>query len=183
VLLQGKDEAIVRGLTRFWFSFQEGSRLRAHEQEVQDMLELDSKNFPPGQGRGQGCRQQSTRCGILVVDDDEGVRSLLNFTMRQQGFAVWLAADGQEALDLYRHHRDTIDVVLLDVRMPGMDGPQTLAKLHQLNPQICCCFMSGDLGSYTEGQLGNLGARAVLLKPFHLGQLARVLWELANHEE
>jgi CheY-like chemotaxis protein len=47
---------------------------------------------------------------------------------------VWLAAGGQEALDLYQRHREAIDVVLLDVRMPGLDGPQTLAALRALNP-------------------------------------------------
>ncbi len=57
--------------------------------------------------------------GLLVVDDDAGVRGVLYGWMRLQGFAVWLAADGREALELYRRHRVSIDVVLLDVRMPG----------------------------------------------------------------
>jgi CheY-like chemotaxis protein len=121
--------------------------------------------------------------GILVVDDEECVRGTLNLALRPQGFAVWLAANGPEALELYRHHRETIDAVLLDVRMPGLDGPQTLAGLKELNPQVRCCFMSGDLGSYTEERLRNLGAAAVLLKPFRLPEVTQVLWELASHPE
>ena len=155
------------------------------------MLESADRNSPPlreaGQGRladAAGLPETSLvtprACGILVIDDEEGVRGVLNVRLRQQGFAVWLAADGHEALDLYRRHREDIDVVLLDVRMPGPDGPQTLAALQQLNPQVRCCFMSGDLGSYTEWGLCNLGAAAVIRKPFRPDDVAQMLWELAR---
>jgi CheY-like chemotaxis protein len=114
---------------------------------------------------------------ILVVDDEPTLREMLNLGMRQQGFAVWLAADGLEALDQYRRHRETIDVVLMDVWMPGLDGPQALVALRQLNPRIRCCFMSGDLGSYTETSLCDLGAAAVLRKPFQLFDVVQLLWD------
>src|SRR5437016_1778549 len=106
--------------------------------------------------------------GILVVDDEVCMRGVLTIAMRQQGFVVWLAAACLEALDLYRLHHEAIDVVLMDVRMPGQDGPQTLAALQEVNPQIRCCFMTGDLGNYTEERLRSLGAAAVLRKPFRL---------------
>jgi CheY-like chemotaxis protein len=121
--------------------------------------------------------------GILVVDDEACVRDILNLGMRQRGFAVSLAANGQEALDLYRRHRSAIDVVLMDVRMPGLSGPQTLAGLQELNPQIRCCFMSGDFGSHTEAILGNSGAATVFSKPFRLHEVIEMLWELAERPE
>ena len=117
--------------------------------------------------------------GILVVDDEECVRGMLKAGMRQEGFIVWLAADGQEAIEQYRGHDQDIDVVLLDVRMPKLDGPQTLAALHELNPQIPCCFMSGDPGSYDEEKLRELGATALFRKPFRLPEVAPVLRRLA----
>ena len=120
--------------------------------------------------------------GVLIVDDEAGIRGVLNAWMRQQGFAVWLAADGRQAIELYRHHHESIDVVLLDVRMPGLDGPQTLAALQALRPEVRCCFMSGDLGTYTAEALENLGGGAVLRKPFHLAEAARVLCELASKD-
>jgi two-component system, OmpR family, response regulator len=118
--------------------------------------------------------------GILIVDDEFSLRHMLNIGMRQQGFAVWVAAGGQEALELYRCHHESIDVVLLDVRMPGLDGPRTLAALRELNPQVRCCFMSGDPGSYTEAALRDVGAAAVLPKPFHLAEVGRMLLEVAG---
>src|SRR5690349_11978266 len=78
------------------------------------------------------------RHGVLVVDDQEGVRGVLGAMLRQEGFAVWLAADGWEAIDLYRSRRAAIDLVLLDVRMPGLDGPATLAALRGLDPRVRC---------------------------------------------
>src|SRR5262245_55107189 len=68
---------------------------------------------------------------ILVVDDEPMIRKLLQLQLQQQGFGVLVAADGREALVLYQARRSTIALVLLDVRMPDLDGPQTLAALRQ----------------------------------------------------
>jgi len=118
--------------------------------------------------------------GVLVVDDEEVLRGLLSIVLRQHGFAVWVAADGDEALELYWQHRESIHVVLLDVRMPERDGPQTLSALREVHPRIRCCFMSGDLGGYTEEALLGMGAATVFRKPFHLAEVARVLLVLAS---
>jgi CheY-like chemotaxis protein len=151
------------------------------------VLELEPKApAPPGTESGLLARSAEPSPvtpradGLLVVDDDEGVRGVLAVLMRHQDFAVWVAADGQEALDLYRRHREVIDVVLLDVRMPGMDGPGTLAALRELNPRMRCCFMSGDLGDYTEEGLCHLGAATLFRKPFRPAEAAQVLRELAK---
>ena len=118
--------------------------------------------------------------GVLVVDDDPEVREAVKEGLRLHGFAVWLAADGQEALDLYRYHCETIDVALVDVCMPGLDGPRTLAALQVLSPKIRCCFMTGYLGTYTEQGLRRLGADAVFMKPFLLSEVAEVLRTVAR---
>lgn len=125
-------------------------------------------------------RVTSRKCGILVVDEEGQVRDVRHVALRHQGFAVWLAANGQEALDLYRRHHEIIDVVLLNVPRPGPDGPQTLVALQELSPRIRCCFLSGDLGSYAEWMLWQLGAASVLRKPLRPAQIAQVLWELAG---
>src|SRR5262245_8510334 len=83
--------------------------------------------------------------GILVVDDDRVVRALLNVLLNRHGCVVWLTADGYQALKVYEGHRQDIDLVFLDVHMAGLDGPHTLTALRQLNPQLRCCFMSGDI--------------------------------------
>jgi DNA-binding NtrC family response regulator len=118
--------------------------------------------------------------GVLVVDDDLGIRTLLNIVLREQGFAVWLTADGYQALKAYRGHRADIDLVLIDVRMPGLNGPQTLAALQQLNPQLHFCFMTGDPGRYTEQELMERSAERIIYKPFRLGEVAELVGQLVS---
>src|SRR5581483_4555859 len=116
----------------------------------------------------QATPAKSPGYGLLVVDDEPYVRDVLNIATRQRGFATFLAAGGLEALELYWRYRRTIDVVLMDVRMPGLDGPHTLSALLDLEPHLCCCFMSGDTGPYTQKMIGELGVAAVIRKPFRL---------------
>src|SRR5262249_43460854 len=87
--------------------------------------------------------------GILVVDDDPSIVLLLGVWLKNKGFTVWQANDGAEALKVYQEHKDSIAIVLLDVRMPGMDGPETLAALQTMDGAIQACFMSGDTGEYS----------------------------------
>lgn len=117
--------------------------------------------------------------GILVVDDNEDVRSVLQCVLSQAGFSVWLASSGREALEVYRNRDITIDVVLLDVCMPDLDGPQTLAAMQQVTPRVVCCFMTGHAGSHTDRDLRGRGAVAVFTKPFRIPELIEALWEIA----
>ena len=121
----------------------------------------------------------SRKHGILIVEGDEGLRTLLNTWLMDQGYGVWMAATGLEAIDLYTHNRDAISVVLLDVDIPEMDGPHTLVALRELNPRICCCFMNGNHDGYSEMDLLNMGAESVLRKPFRMTELDQMLWKYA----
>src|SRR6266404_9685114 len=76
---------------------------------------------------------------ILVVDDDAGIRNFLKVGLPQFGFQVLAVADGEEAVRLYEINRDSIQGVLLDIRMPGLDGPQTLLAMQQIAPDVPCC--------------------------------------------
>jgi CheY-like chemotaxis protein len=123
-------------------------------------------------------RQLHERPGVLVVDDEHFVRIMVQLGLERNGFEAWLAANGREAIQLYRMHRDRIAVVLLDVRMPGLDGPRTLEALRELNPAVQACFMSGDPGAYESNELLQRGAACVIAKPFDLNELAKVLQRL-----
>jgi CheY-like chemotaxis protein len=118
--------------------------------------------------------------GVLVVDDDALLRNLMSTVLQRCGFSVWTAANGAEALVAYRQHRERIAVVLMDVRMPGQDGPTTLVQLRQLNPTLCCCFMSGHTGDYTLDDLLACGASFCFDKPFRVDEVARTLLQLAK---
>lgn len=126
---------------------------KARPQEV-----LDAADGGPSNSRNPG---------ILLADDMALILTLLKFELESRGFAVWLAVDGDDALDLYRRHGTKIDLVLLDVQMPGLDGPHTLEALQRINPDVVACFMTGNAGRYSEEDLLERGAACIFNKPFH----------------
>lgn len=79
---------------------------------------------------------------ILVVDDSEEVRDLLGVVLKQHGYEVLLAADGESALQVYRRHRGVIHLLIIDVVMPGMTGPKLAEKFATLRPDIKVLFVS-----------------------------------------
>jgi CheY-like chemotaxis protein len=109
---------------------------------------------------------------ILVVEDERAVRSLLQAPLCGLGYDVLAAAGGAEAVDLYRLAGGRVGLVLLDVRMPGLDGVGTLDALRALDPAVNCLFMSGNTEPYTESHLARRSGRGLLRKPFRREQLA-----------
>ena len=121
---------------------------------------------------------------LLVVEDEAAVLKLMEVALRHYGFAVKLAASGQEAIDLYQRHHQTIALTLLDVQMPDLDGPDTLAALQKINPGVRFCFISGHTGKYSAEELRAMGAAHIFQKPFaSLSLFARLLWRLVSSDQ
>ena len=110
---------------------------------------------------------------VLVVDDDGSIRTIVGQYLEHCGFAVKLAASGAEALEIYR--ADPSAIVLVDIRMPGLDGLATLAALKEINPDCACCMMSGGLDDSTGEELQTAGATVVIKKPFSPAQLRQLI--------
>src|SRR5262249_49112716 len=117
---------------------------------------------------------------VLVVDDEPLLRGLLDAALRRHGYGVLLADNGAAAVRLYRDRRERIGLVLLDVRMPVLDGPQTLRALQQIDPAVRCCFMSGNVGDHAPDDLLALGALHFLEKPFRLDDLLAAVGRLVS---
>ncbi|MEW9797265.1 PAS domain-containing hybrid sensor histidine kinase/response regulator [Alteromonas sp. CYL-A6] len=107
-----------------------------------------------------------TKPVILVVDDEALLREICGEFINNLGYQGVFAGEGDEAVNLYRQHQQDIDVVILDMMMPGMTGEQTLTQLLAINPDVKVIISSGSLlGEQTERLLLH-GAQAVLQKPF-----------------
>jgi len=118
---------------------------------------------------------------VLVVEDNKEVGLMLDLALRSYGFVVRLALTGREAVEIYRAQHQSIALVLLDVQMPELDGPGTLAVIQTINPEVQCCFMSGYTGKYSTKELLDMGAVHVLPKPFvSLSLLTRLLWDMVD---
>jgi two-component system, OmpR family, response regulator len=123
-------------------------------------------------------RTKPPRGSVLIVDDDETMRRLLELALLRYDFRVYQAGDGREAIDLFRRFGKDIDVVVLDVRMPGYGGPETLADLRQIQPDLRAVFVTGYTGEHSEEELLAQGASRIFHKPFPLIEFADYLRQL-----
>ena len=109
---------------------------------------------------------------ILLVDDEATLRELVAVMLRTLGYEVVTAADGAAAMAHYEHHAPAIDLVLLDMTMPRMNGHDTLIAMQALNPQVRVLLMSGYAQSDELNDSLRRGALGVLHKPFDLSALS-----------
>ncbi len=110
---------------------------------------------------------------VLVVDDEDDFREVTSKRLTKRGLKVWDAESGAKALEILQESR--IDVVLLDVKMPGMYGIETLRHIRNLKPLIEVVLLTGhaSVDSGIEGM--KLGAFDYLMKPIELEPLLEKL--------
>jgi CheY-like chemotaxis protein len=109
--------------------------------------------------------------GVLLVDDERMIRSAGKSLLEMLGHTVHVAEGGREALELYGRYRDAIDVVLLDLSMPEMDGAAVMAELKRINPDLPIVICTGYPSESEYVALLGAGAAALLQKPFGAKQL------------
>lgn len=114
---------------------------------------------------------------VLVVDDEDLLRTLLRETLERQGFRVISAEDGATALQRFRETPD-VDLVLLDLRMPRMDGVETCREIRRLSGSVPVLMMSGHQdGQMLQGVAG-LEIQGFLQKPFRASELGERLQQI-----
>jgi DNA-binding NtrC family response regulator len=104
---------------------------------------------------------------VLVVDDEEGVRNLLQRILEGAGFNVVTAADGQETLETISEPNLEIGVLLLDIKMPGLSGIEVLQRVSIEHPLICVIMVSAMVDTTTAVEAMKLGAYDYVTKPFN----------------
>ncbi|HWY14203.1 MAG TPA: ATP-binding protein [Rhizomicrobium sp.] len=109
---------------------------------------------------------------ILLVEDEEAVRSFAARALKLRGYRVLEAAGGEEALELVSRHEGAIHLLITDVVMPNMDGPTLVRALKRLRPDMAVIFMSGYAEEAFRRHDENAAELHFLAKPFGLKQLA-----------
>ncbi len=104
--------------------------------------------------------------GLLVVDDEEGVRRAIQKALGKENYEVFLAPSGNEAIAIVKEHPAEIAICISDFKMPGLDGLQTLATIGSINPDITRIMLTGY--ATLEGAIAatNEGIDGFLTKPF-----------------
>lgn len=100
---------------------------------------------------------------ILVVDDDEMMRTVLSKLLTTAGYLVFAAADGAEALQLVRDH--SIKVAFLDLNLPDMNGIALCREIRQANPVICCFAVTGHRSLFELAECREAGFEDYFVKP------------------
>ena len=110
------------------------------------------------------------RTKILVIDDDESLRRVLEYNLAQEGYAVLTAASGEQGLDHLR--KEGADLVVTDVRMAGMDGLRVMEEVRKLDPSIQVIILTAFGTIETAIQAIRQGADDYVTKPFALAEIS-----------
>ena len=120
---------------------------------------------------------------ILVVDDDQQVRTMIKLTLERDGYGVTEASDGSEAVKIYQ--QETFDLVITDIVMPGKEGIETIMELRGLNPGAQIIAISGGGRISPEDYLTwaqRFGVARTFTKPVDRAQLLEAVAELIPEE-
>ncbi len=107
---------------------------------------------------------------VMLVDDEPMIRNLGKITLERHGYKVLLAGDGQEAMAMYRNHREEISLVVLDLTMPLMTGQEVVREMRKIDPEVRVLFASGySADSFSGGDMS--GILGFLQKPYRPDEL------------
>jgi len=120
----------------------------------------------PAPGPGIQSFRPSKPASVLLVDDDESMLELGRELLHEVGYQVRVASDGREALEIFREHAQTIDLVILDLVMPEMDGGETYLAMKDLRPDVKAMFCTGYLPEQVVGGLLDEEDLRAIQKPF-----------------
>ncbi len=122
---------------------------------------------------------QQTQPRILVIDDDEGVRTTLEIMLQEAGLDVLMARDGNQGLELFLAH--PVDMVITDMLMPLKSGNETISEIRRRNPRVPIIAMSGGRMAEKGNRLAAArknGADRVIEKPFDYDALSALVHDL-----
>ena len=117
---------------------------------------------------------------VLVADDEDGLREMLQMVLALEGYDVIEAADGLAAVEAFAARAGEVAVVLLDVQMPRLGGLQTLVRIRELAPQVPVILGTGYVGDAELDALRRAGADEMLTKPYEMRDLLDRLDRLAR---
>ena len=113
---------------------------------------------------------------VLVIDDEPGIRNLLDTLLSRKGYDVVLADGGRKGLELFRRERP--DAVVLDLKMPEMDGVTVLTQLRNADQKLPVIILTGAGTPETERQMSALGVSEFIEKEFSMHRLGDALKRL-----
>ncbi len=120
---------------------------------------------------------------ILIVEDEVTLRDLLHALLKSQGYSVITAGDGQEAVELYREHGNSILAVITDMGLPLLSGEDTFKQIHSLNPDAKVILASGYIDPENKSELMKSGVSAFIQKPYTPNHVLHILHQVVDAKQ
>jgi CheY-like chemotaxis protein len=117
---------------------------------------------------------------VLLVDDEEVVRQVAASMLKSLGFDVLEATDGQEAVEIFRKHKNEITLVLLDLTMPRMSGEETFDEIRKIIPDACIMLSSGYTEQDAVNRFEGKGLAGFVQKPYKYEELKKKISATLN---
>jgi PAS domain S-box-containing protein len=117
---------------------------------------------------------------ILLVDDEQALTDAAAEFMKQYGFTVLTGSSGEEALDVFNSNRESVDLVIMDLGMPGMGGKACLQELLKINPHLNVIIASGYADPAVEHDVTALGACSFVRKPYQFKDILTKVHQFIN---
>lgn len=124
---------------------------------------------------------KSAAGSVLVVENEPFMREAIEDILDSVGIEVFSAEDGHEGVDTYLTNIDKIELVILDMRLPGMAGPETLQMLRSINPLLKVIIASGYEKKEVERQLKGQTTDYILRKPYDAQSLLNTVQTILGH--
>lgn len=118
---------------------------------------------------------------ILVVDDDEGIRKVLETILNEEGYIVETAKDGKEAIE--KAKASFYNLALIDIRLPDMEGTKLLSRMKDSVPRMRKIMLTGYPSLQNAIEALNKGADAYILKPFDMTKVLETIKEQLKKQE
>ena len=117
--------------------------------------------------------------GLLLIDDEEGIRRSITRALAREPYHVFPASDGTSGINIFKDNLNRISTVISDYRMPGLDGLETLCEIGKLNPEITRIILTGYATMEAAIQSTNIGIDGFLTKPFDNAELRTKIHEIS----
>jgi CheY-like chemotaxis protein len=137
-------------------------------------------NEPAPPPRGEPAALSGT---ILVVEDEDPLREAVSRMLRKRALQVIEACDGKSALELFQRNPPGIDVVLLDMTLPGMQGREVLAELRRIRPDLKVIVTSAYGKDQAQAAMGELKPWLYIRKPYQFTELTDLLLQLRSEQD
>lgn len=148
-----------------------GTTFHVYLPVIENLLDMESVDGAPVES--EIAERDGISRSVLLAEDEKSLRDLLTKEFQRNGYGVLHARDGREAVSLYNERRDTISGIILDGSLPKLSGREVFKQIRQINGDAKIIIVSGFLKPEQREEYREMGATAIMKKPFKIDELIR----------